>query len=297
MQSTLLLQTQHRTSSPTTTTTSNRRTMKLFVLFFLASALIAAPTLAADNSHEHITLPLAQMLMHDSLVTGVRTMRHPGHIHGLHHGHPHKPHPDFEGTVTGNYVQAGGKGSYTGTFKGVSKPYKTAGDFKFDMEGSASYMGLDATYASGVRGDFHVRPKTGKVSVNAYYGSKLRGSIHGKKMTGKCSGRMTLKFSQTSIFYEESGHFDVYVSGKPVSGKYYASVVGNSASISVYGTYAGKPFHVKHSASLNVVLALGMDMNPMAVQRNYGTVTGTAGGKKFTQKYDQKGTQMFPAIQ
>lgn len=254
--------------------------MKFFALFFLASALIAAPTLAAD--HGHIASPIAQMLMHDSLYTSVRT--------SLKHG----AHPNFKGTVKGNYEQIAGKGSYTGTFSGTNKRYKTTGKFNFNMVGSAKYMGLHATSTSGVKGYFHVSG-TKQISVNAYYGTKLNGSFKGKNLHGQCSGKLTMKLSKGGIFARERGAFKVFLGGKLIQGKYHASIDSNSVQISVYGSYAGKPFFVNHGASLNLV-ALGMEMNPLAVQRNYGTVTGTAGGKKFVKKYDQKGNQMFPAL-
>lgn len=252
--------------------------MKLFALFFLASALIAVPTLAAD--HDHIASPIAQMLMHDSLLSSVRTIKYGAR-------------PNFKGTVKGNFIQTGGKGSYTGTFEGVSQPSRTSGSFQFAMDGSVKYMGLHATYTSGVKGNFNVvgsGPST-NVSVNAYYDSKVNGSAKGNRLNGKWSGELSLKVSKGGIWVKQKGDLKVYVKGKLLDGKYIASVIGKTAKFVVYGSYGGEKFFVNNSASLNVI-ALGLEMDPMMLQRNYGTVTGTVNGKNFVKKYDMKGYEM-----
>lgn len=135
----------------------------LSLAFFLASALIAAPTLAAE--HDHIASPVAHMLLHDSLVTNVRTS-----VQHIKHG----AYPNFQGTVKGIYIQTAGKGSYIGTFKGNSTTYKTSGNFK--MDGSINYMELYATGTSGVKGKCHLAGKgpSTKLSMSAYYSSKMR---------------------------------------------------------------------------------------------------------------------------
>lgn len=52
---------------------------------------------------------------------------------------------------------------------------------------------------------------------------------------------------------------------------------------------------MKQSGSFNV-LASTAEFHPLAIQRNYGSVTGTKGGKKFTQKYDVKGNPAFTGM-
>jgi len=272
--------------------------MKLFVLFFLAFALIASPTLAVDNGH--IASPVAQLLMRDSLYTAIRTSKN----HRSHHSHgryrERRSHPTFEGKVKGNYEQTGGKGSYIGTFSGVTKPKKTTGDFKFDMEGSVKYMGVHSTYKSDFKGNFRVSgsgPST-KISVKARYGAKLSASFEGNILKGDVSGKVKVKLSQRGIDAKENGRFNFRIGGKSIKGKFFTSIDNKSAKVSVSGSYGGQSFFFKQSSSLNVLqlLGTGMEMNPATITRNYGTVTGTVGGQKFEQKYDQSGNQMLPAM-
>ena len=83
----------------------------------------------------------------------------------------------------------------------------------------------------------------------------------------------------------------MYIGGKLINASYLAILNKNAVNVAVYGTYGDKKFFVKYSFSLNL-LPLGLEINPMMIKRNYGTVYVTVGSKTYPKKYNLKGMQL-----
>ena len=248
--------------------------------FFLVSALLIVSSVLG-NEVAQLTPPMTQMVLHDNIYSTIRTNVH--RAHGS----------MFSGRFVGKYEKVGGMGSYNGDFKGTTNGKNTHATFKYKVDGTCNSMGFDVKYGGMVKGKFNVYGK--RVSVNLGYTANMYGTAHGKKVKGDFKGKAYLQVRHGKFYYEERGVAKMYIAGKSLTAKYYATLNRDVVKVAVYGMYGGKKFFVKYSFSLNL-LPLGMEMNPMMIKRNYGTVYINAGGKKFTQKYDMKGMQL-PKLQ
>lgn len=246
----------------------------------ILSALIALSAATGDEVAK-LSSPMTQMLLHDKLYTTIHT--NVKHARGAY----------FSGRVVGKFEKTSGVGSYTGNFRGTSKGKNAHATFTYDVDGSCTSVGFNVKYGGKVSGKMSVKDK--RVSVNARYTSDMHGTVHGKKVRGDCTGNAYFTMRRGMFYYRENGSTKMTIAGKPITAKYYATLNKNVVKVAVYGMYAGKKFFVKHAFSLNL-LPLGLEMNPMMIKRNYGTVYVTVGGKTYTKKYDVKGMQL-PKLQ
>ena len=190
----------------------------------------------------------------------------------------------------GGYEQAIGSGKYNLTFKAKVAPQKL--DLKFDQKvcGHVRGMGADTRYKITIWG--RVRKWRNKLTVNLKYATtKLYGTMHGKSYSGKLSGKVKILFSNGVLRVTKIGKLSATVAGKYLSAKLVAKLTRGTVSFKIHGTYDGKKFHFKYSASL-CLIRMGMTVNPSALTRNYGTVTGSLNGTPFTHKYELNGQQM-----
>lgn len=242
----------------------------------LVSALFLVST-AFGNEVEQLASPMTHLVLHDKLYTTIHTNVH--RMKGVY----------FSGKVVGKFEKTGGGGWYNGNFRGTKSGKKTQVTFGYNVGGTCKSMGFALKFGGKVNGKMSVQGK--RVSVRAGYTSSLHGSVHGKAIKGSCKGNAVLTAAYNKFMYREYGTARLYVGGKLLTAKYEATLNKNAVNVAVYGVYGGKKFFVKYSFSLNL-LPLGLDMNPMMIKRNYGTVYVTVGGKKFTRKFDLKGMEM-----
>ena len=237
--------------------------------------LLFASVLA--NEIEHLASPMTHIVLSDHLYTNIHT--NVQRFKGVY----------FSGKVAGNFEKVGGSGSYKGNFRGTKSAQKTKAKFGFKVKGFCKSMGFNVKYSGKVSGKISVRGKL--VAIHAGYTSSASGSVHGKLLKGMAEGTAVFTAACKSFFYREKGTARMYIAGKLITAKYIATLNKNAVKVAVYGMYGGKKFFVKYSFSLNL-LPLGLDMNPIMIKRNYGTVYVTVGAKTFTKKYDAKGMQL-----
>ncbi len=238
-------------------------------LFLFASAL--------PNEIEHFASPMTHLALNDHLYTTIHT--NVQRFKGVY----------FSGKVVGKFEKVGGRGSYTGKFRGTKSGKKTKATLGFKVGGFCKSMGSNLKYSGKVSGKMSVHGK--RVAVHAGYTTSTSGFVHGKPLKGTAKGTAVFTAAYKSFYYREKGSVRMYIGGKLITAKYIATLNKNAVKVAVYGMYGGKKFFVKYSFSLNL-LPLGLDMNPMMIKRNYGTVYVTVGGKTYTKKYDVKGMQL-----
>ncbi len=195
----------------------------------------------------------------------------------------------FSGKVVGKFEKVGGGGSYSGKFRGTTTGKKTKATFGFKVDGFCKSMGFNVKYTGKVSGKLSVHGK--RVAVHAGYTTSAKGTVDGTPLKGTAKGTAVFTAAYKSFYYREKGTVRIYVGGKLITAKYIATLNKNAVKVAVYGMYGGKKFFVKYSFSLNL-LPLGLDMNPMMIKRNYGTVYVTVDGKTYTEKYDVKGMEL-----
>ena len=252
----------------------------------LGVAVENIPGSANANDASQIVAPLARVLLHDKLHTTIRTATE--HV-------DHSPAPSkIDGKFVGKYEQGtAGSGKYTGTFRGTASPKKTRVTFGYTVDGEFKYTDVDLTYSASVSGLAKIKNAKHVFITADYESDKLDGTIHGKKITdAKNRGVFKLYASGKRLQASDIGHFAITIDGKRLSANYKLVLYGDTVGLTMRGMYDGEKFFVKYAASLNII-KLGLQMNPFMITRNYGTVTGTANGKKFTQKYDISGMQML----
>ncbi len=222
---------------------------------------------------------MTHLALHNQLYTTIHTNVH--RFKGL----------DFSGKFVGKFEQVGGSGSYDGTFRGTKKAQNTKATFAYKVGGVWKSMGFNVKYGGNVSGKLAVRGK--RVTVHAGYTNSGSGTIHVKPLKGIAKGNVVFTATADKSFsYRDQGTIRMYVAGKLINAKYYATLNNDSVNAAVNGMYGGKKFFVKYSFSLNL-LPLGFDMNPLMVTRNYGTMYTTAGGKTTTRKFDVRGMQVL----
>ena len=241
------------------------------VLFFVSAAIVLG------NEIEHIASPMTHLALHDNLYTTIHT--NVQRIKGVY----------FSGKVVGKFEKVSGGGTYNGKFRGVKRGKSSEATFDYKVRGSCKSMGFDVTFGGKVSGKMSVEGK--RVAVRVGYKTAARGTVHGKSVKGGAKGTAILIAAYGKLAYREKGTARMYVDGKLLTAKYTAALNKHAVKVAVVGKYAGKPFFVKYSFSINL-LKLGLDMNPMMIKRNYGTVYVTANGKTFTKKFDVKGMEM-----
>ena len=230
--------------------------------------------------------PLSRVILHDKLHTTIRAATQ--HLQ-------HKPSfSKVQGKFNGRYEQGTvGSGKYTGSFSGTTSPKSTRVSFTYTVDGVFKYMEVDLMYSASVTGLTKVYDAK-RITVVAEYETKsLQGTIHGKKITDT-KGRGIAKFyaSPKGLQGKDVGRFSMSIGGKRLVANYKLVLYGDSVRLAMRGTYAGEKFFVNYAASLNII-KLGLQLNPGLVTRNTGTVTGTVGGKPFSEKYDISGMQML----
>ena len=250
--------------------------MARFSICFLVSAL-AAVSAATGNDLPQISSPMTHLVLHENLYTTV------------HHSVQRFKSTYFSGKVVGKFDKAFGGGWYNGKFRGTTDGRKTKASFGYKVGGHCNSMGFKLRFGGHVDGRMRVHGK--KVAVHANYVTKAHGTVHGKGIKGGAKGKVYFSAAYGSYYYYEHGAMVMYIGGKSIKAKYYASLNKDAVKVGVYGTYGGKKFFVKYSFSLNL-LPIGFDMNPMMIKRNYGTVYVTVGGKTYTHKFDVKGMEM-----
>ena len=191
--------------------------------------------------------------------------------------------------MVGKFEKEGGGGWYNGKFRGTKSAKKSKATFDYKVGGVCKSMGFDVKFGGKVNGKMSVHGK--HVRVYAGYETSARGTVHGASVKGSFKGNAVLRAAYKKFYYRERGTARMYVGGKLITAKYYATLDKNAVKVAVYGMYGGEKFFLKYSFSLNL-LPLGLDMNPMMIKRNYGTVYVTVGGKTYTKKYDVKGMEM-----
>ncbi len=255
------------------------------VLLFASAILAIEGTVVTlrEPEHQQLAPPTTHLLLHNNLYTAIRT------------NVQHANSSAFSGNIVGKYVTAGnsGGGSYNGDFQGTTDGNSTRTMFKYNVNGNSKAMGFSVNYDGRVSGGMKLHGK--KLSLKANYAFKAHGTAQGKKVTGSVNGNARLTVRNRSLYYRERGVATMMIGNKSVSARYAAALNNQIVKVSVYGMYDGKKFFAKYSFSMNL-LPLAVEMNPMKLERNYGTVTVTAGGKTFTQKYDMKGMPL-PQLQ
>ena len=232
---------------------------------------------AFGNEVEHIAAPMAHLVLNDQLYTTIHT-----NVQGFKGG-------PFTGKVEGKFEKMGGGGWYTGNFRGAKSGNKGKATFDFKVGGARKSKHFDVKMGGKINGKVSVHGK--RVSVYAGYVASARGTVRGKIVKGSCKGNAVFTAANKKFLYRERGTARVFIGGKLITAKYLATLNKNTVKVAVVGMYAGKKFFVKYSFSLSL-LPLGLDMNPMMIKRNYGTVYVTAGGKTYTKKFDVKGMEM-----
>lgn len=207
-----------------------------------------------------------------------------------HYAVPYRPKYNLKGKVTGAFEQAIGSGKYNLTFKAKLKPQKLTLKFKQNVCGSVRGMGADSKYKIDISGKLKKKGK--KLSVKLKYATtKLYGTMHGKSYSGKLSGKVRIQFSNGVLSVKKKGKLRATVAGKYLNATLRTSLTRGTVAFKIHGKYDGKPFHFKYSASLSLV-RMGMQVNPAALTRNNGTVSGSFNGTPFSHKYDLKGGLM-----
>lgn len=243
----------------------------------LSALFLISISVALGNEIEHIAAPMTQLVLNDKLYTTIHT--NVQRLKGVY----------FSGKVDGKFEKMAGGGWYKGDFRGTKSGRQTKATFNYKLGGVCKSMGFNARFNGKVNGKMSVYGK--RVSVHAGYETSARGTVHGKKLQGSCKGNAVFTVAYKKFMYRERGTARMYVGGKLITAKYIATLDKNTVKVAVYGMYGGKKFFVKYAFSLNL-LPLGLDMNPMMIKRNYGTVYVTVGGKTYTKEFDVKGMEM-----
>ena len=250
--------------------------MARFSPLLLVSALLFASG-ALTTEIEQIASPMTHLVLHDQLYTTIHT-----NMQRLKGGY-------FTGKVVGKVEKGAGAGWYKGDFRGTKSGKRTAATFTFKVGGACKSMGFDVKFGGKVSGEMSLQGK--RVMVRAGYRKSASGTVRGKQVKGTARGRAVFTAARGKFVYREQGNARMYVDGKQLTAKYNATLNKKAVKVAVFGMYGGKKFFVKYSFSLSL-LPLGLDMNPMMVKRNYGTVYFTVGGKQYTKKFDMKGMEM-----
>ncbi len=249
---------------------------RLSSLLLLPTVLLFASVLG--NEIEQLNSPMTHLALHNQLYTTIHT--NVQRFKGV----------DFSGKFVGKFEQLGGSGSYDGTFRGTKSSEKTKAIFAYKVGGVYKSMGFNVKYSGNVSGKLDVCGK--RVTVHAGYTNSGSGTLRGKPLKGTAKGNVVFTAAADKSFsYRDQGTIRMYIAGKLINAKYYATLNNDSVNVAVNGMYGGKKFFVKYSFSLNL-LPLVFDMNPLMVTRNYGTMYVTADGKTTTRNFDVRGMQL-----
>jgi len=192
----------------------------------LVSALALFATAALGNEIEHLTSPMTHLALHDQLYTTIHT--NVQRFKGVY----------FSGRVVGKFEKVGGGGWYNGNFRGTKSAQKAKATFDYKVGGVCKSMGFNVKYGAKVKGKMSVHGK--RVVVRAAYTSAGSGTVKGKPIKATCKGSAVFTAAYKKFQYREQGTARMYIAGKLITAKYYATLNKNAVNVAVYGMYAGR---------------------------------------------------------
>ena len=241
------------------------RNMVRFSAALFVSALLFVSS-AFGNEIQQIAAPMTHLVLSDKLYTTIHT-----NVQRLKGAH-------FSGKVVGKFEKMGGGRWYHGSFRGTKSANESNATFGYKVGGTCKSMGFDVKFGGKVNGKMSAHGTWAR--VYAAYEESARGTLHGQTVKGSVKGNAVFTAEHKKFFYRERGTIRMSVGGKLITAKYFATLDKKAVRAVVYGMYGGKKFFMKYSLSLNLV-PLGLDINPITIKRNYGTVYLTVGGKTY----------------
>ncbi len=251
---------------------------------FSGQGIEASVVSQQEVQHQPLSHSTTHLLLHDNIYTTIREdIQLPNNS-------------DFSGRLDGMYEMAAGSGggSYEGDFSGTTEGSHTRVTFNFTVNGNSSMTGFSAKYSGGINGRAEWQGST--MQMNGNYAFNMNGTAQDQELSGSANGNVELSVRENSFYYRDRGSASMMIGNKSLSATYDGMADNQVVMASVYGMYDGQNYFARYSFSTNL-LPLAMQMSPNTVQRNYGTMTLTAGDQTITRKYDMKGMPLPPQLQ